>query len=204
MVKAELNSDFIATAAGDITVYNYDGVTREYLSSSREFLALGVGIPANSAIDKPPVEKGGSAICRKPDNSGWEYLDDHRGETVYNTGTSEPVTITTLGKYPTGTTTLSPTTSYDSWNGNEWVTDTTAQHVAEVLAADVEKETMIEKVNAYINSKQWSGKAAMGRLKDSEKADYNTWLDYLDALEAVDTSSAPDINWPTPPEERAS
>ncbi|MQK17566.1 hypothetical protein EI013_03255 [Escherichia coli] len=28
---------------------------------------------------------------------------------------------------------------------------------------------------------------------------YNSWLDYLDALEAVDTSSAPDINWPTPP-----
>ncbi|EDJ9408532.1 tail fiber assembly protein, partial [Salmonella enterica] len=25
-------------------------------------------------------------------------------------------------------------------------------------------------------------------------------LDYLDALEAVDTSSAPDINWPVPPE----
>ncbi|WP_247171040.1 tail fiber assembly protein, partial [Escherichia coli] len=25
------------------------------------------------------------------------------------------------------------------------------------------------------------------------------WLDYLDALELVDTSGAPDIEWPTPP-----
>ncbi|HIG0354641.1 TPA: tail fiber assembly protein, partial [Enterobacter asburiae] len=28
---------------------------------------------------------------------------------------------------------------------------------------------------------------------------YNLWLDYLDALEAVDTSSAPNIGWPTSP-----
>ncbi|HAF5771354.1 TPA: tail fiber assembly protein [Salmonella enterica] len=25
------------------------------------------------------------------------------------------------------------------------------------------------------------------------------WLNYLDALESVDTSSAPDIEWPIPP-----
>ncbi|WP_250205575.1 tail fiber assembly protein, partial [Escherichia coli] len=43
------------------------------------------------------------------------------------------------------------------------------------------------------------GKAAIGRLKGEELAQYNLWLDYLDALELVDTSSAPDIEWPTPP-----
>ncbi|MGT5875404.1 tail fiber assembly protein, partial [Escherichia coli] len=47
--------------------------------------------------------------------------------------------------------------------------------------------------------KQWPGKAAIGRLKGEELAQYNLWLDYLDALELVDTSSAPDIEWPTPP-----
>ncbi|WXP55184.1 tail fiber assembly protein (plasmid) [Escherichia coli] len=50
-----------------------------------------------------------------------------------------------------------------------------------------------------MNSKQWPGKAAIGRLKDDELAQYNLWLDYLDALELVDSSSAPDIEWPTPP-----
>ncbi|WP_139059164.1 tail fiber assembly protein, partial [Escherichia coli] len=49
------------------------------------------------------------------------------------------------------------------------------------------------------HSKQWPGKAAIGRLKGEELAQYNLWLDYLDALELVDTSSAPDIEWPTPP-----
>ncbi|AHG09331.1 hypothetical protein ECRM12581_13100 [Escherichia coli O145:H28 str. RM12581] len=31
------------------------------------------------------------------------------------------------------------------------------------------------------------------RFKGEELAQYNLWLDYLDALELVDTSSAPDI-----------
>ncbi len=51
MDSAVLNSEFIATKAGDITVYNYDGETREYISISTEYLAVGVGIPACSCLD---------------------------------------------------------------------------------------------------------------------------------------------------------
>ncbi|HFU4157886.1 TPA: tail fiber assembly protein, partial [Escherichia coli] len=65
--------------------------------------------------------------------------------------------------------------------------------------AERKKQALINRVNEYINSKQWPGKAAIGRLKGEELAQYNLWLDYLDALELVDTSSAPDIEWPTPP-----
>ena len=68
-----------------------------------------------------------------------------------------------------------------------------------VAIADAEKQSLIDQANEYINSKQWPGKAAMGRLKEAEKAQYNAWLDCLDALEAIDTSSAPDIKWPTLP-----
>lgn len=53
MAKAKLNSAFIATVAGEITVYNYRGDTREYISSSLEYLPVGVGIPANSCTDAP-------------------------------------------------------------------------------------------------------------------------------------------------------
>lgn len=42
------------------------------------------------------------------------------------------------------------------------------------------------------------------RFKGDELAQYNLWLDYLDALDAVKTTSAPDIKWPTPPGEQAS
>ncbi|EJD2199837.1 tail fiber assembly protein [Escherichia coli] len=62
-----------------------------------------------------------------------------------------------------------------------------------------EKQRRIDAANEFMNSKQWPGKASIGRLKGDELAQYNLWLDYLDALEAVDTSSAPDVNWPVPP-----
>ncbi|TLI73090.1 tail fiber assembly protein, partial [Escherichia sp. E1130] len=68
-----------------------------------------------------------------------------------------------------------------------------------ISAAEAEKQNRIDQANDYMNSKQWPGKAAMGRLKDTEKAQYNLWLDYLDELEAVDTSTAPDIIWPEKP-----
>ena len=72
-------------------------------------------------------------------------------------------------------------------------------HEEQIAAAELKKQQLINQANDYMNSKQWPGKAAIGRLKGEELAQYNLWLDYLDALEVVDTSSAPDIEWPTPP-----
>ncbi|WP_213749969.1 tail fiber assembly protein [Citrobacter freundii] len=72
---------------------------------------------------------------------------------------------------------------------------------AEVIAeAEREKQRRIDAANEFMNGKQWPGKAAIGRLKGDELSQYNLWLDYLDALEAVDTSSSSDINWPAAPE----
>ncbi|EOW5134738.1 tail fiber assembly protein [Escherichia coli] len=76
-------------------------------------------------------------------------------------------------------------------------------HEEQQSEAERKKQALINRVNEYINSKQWPGKTAIGRLKSEELVQYNLWLDYLDALEMVDTSSAPDIEWPTPPEVQA-
>lgn len=71
-------------------------------------------------------------------------------------------------------------------------------HDEQVAASETEKQSRISQANDFMNSRQWPGKAAVGRLKGDDLAQYNLWLDYLDALEAVDTSTAPDINWPIP------
>ncbi|EFH4709106.1 TPA: tail fiber assembly protein [Escherichia coli] len=68
-----------------------------------------------------------------------------------------------------------------------------------IALVELKKRKIINEANEYMNSRQWPGKAAIGRLKGEELAQYNLWLDYLDALELVDPSSAPDIEWPTPP-----
>ncbi|KFC08335.1 phage tail fiber assembly protein [Trabulsiella guamensis ATCC 49490] len=70
-----------------------------------------------------------------------------------------------------------------------------------ISMANVEKQRRIDQANAYMYGKQWPGKAAIGRLAGDELAQYNLWLDYLDELEAIDTSAAPDITWPSQPAE---
>nr|DAR43810.1 MAG TPA: tail fiber assembly protein [Caudoviricetes sp.] len=198
MSEAKLNGDFIATVAGDITVFNYDGETREYLSSSVEYLAVGVGIPANSCTDAPGKGKEGIAICRTVDFTAWEYVADHRGEIVYRTATGEEVSITAPGDYPEGTTTLAPSTSYDTWNGSEWVTDTEAQHTADIEAAEQQKTSLLAEAQATISF--WQTELQLGIISDKDKASLIAWMKYIKAVQAVDSSKVPDITWPDKPE----
>lgn len=85
-----------------------------------------------------------------------------------------------------------------------WI-DTPPPTADELVAmAELDRLRRIDQANDFMNGKQWPGKAAIGRLKGGELEQYGLWLDYLDALDAVDTSSSPDIDWPTPPAEQAS
>ncbi|AXZ73697.1 tail fiber assembly protein [Escherichia coli] len=197
MAKAKLNNEHIATVAGDITVFNYDGETREYLSSSVEYLAAGVGIPALSCIDAPGEVKEGFAICRTFDLSAWEYLADHRGETVYSTKTGERVTISQPGDYPKDTTTQAPLTPYDTWNGSEWVTNIDEQHTADVEAAEKQKSAFLVEAHATISL--WQTELQLGIISDEDKASLILWLTYIKELQAVVPDAAPNIKWPKPP-----
>ena len=199
MTQAKLNSEFIATVAGDMTVYNYDNTTREYISSSTEYLAVGVGIPACSCLDAPVTHKAGYAICRSADFNSWEYVPDHRGEIIYSTETGESKEITALGDYPENTTTIAPLTPYDKWDGEKWVTDTEAQHSAVVEAAEAQRQSRIDAAMASISLIQLKLRAGR-KLTQAETTRLNAVLDYIDAVTTTDTSTAPEINWPIPPE----
>ena len=199
MTQAKLNSELIATEAGDITVFNYDGETREYISASTEYLAVGVGIPAYSCLDAPGTYKAGYAICRSADFNSWEYVPDHRGEIVFSTETGESKEITAPGDYPENTTTIAPLTPYDKWDGEKWVTDTEEQHSAAVDAAEAQRQSLIDTAMASISLIQLKLQAGR-KLTQAENTRLNAVLDYTDAVMATDTSTAPDVIWPVPPE----
>lgn len=198
MGTAKLNSEFIATVAGDITVFNYDGETREYLSSSVEYLPVGVGIPANSCTDTPGESREDFALCRTADFTAWEYVADHRGETVYSTETGESVIISALGDYPEGTTMLAPATPYDTWNGSEWVTDFDAQKVAVVDAAEAQKAQLRAAATDEIAWRQDAVNAGIATKEESSML--AEWKKYRVLLMRVDISKAPDITWPQQPQ----
>ncbi|ENE1908440.1 tail fiber assembly protein [Escherichia coli] len=194
-----LDENGFATEAGFITVYNYNGETREYISSSLEFLPFGVGIPAHSCLDAPSSNKAGYAICRTVDLNSWEYVPDHRGETVYSTKTGESKEITAPGDYPENTTTIAPLTPYDKWDGEKWVTDTEAQHSAAVDAAEAQRQSLMDTAMASISLIQLKLQAGR-KLTPAETTRLNAVLDYIDAVTATDTSTAPDVIWPELPE----
>lgn len=81
-----------------------------------------------------------------------------------------------------------------------WTEAPAPSHDELIATAERLRSSMISSANAYMSERQWPGKAAIGRLKGDELAKYNLWLDYLDALYVVDTSVAPDIEWPAPPQ----
>ncbi|RLX29832.1 tail fiber assembly protein [Escherichia coli] len=228
MNNAELNSELIATMAGEITVYNFDVMSREYISASTEYLAIGVGIPAYSCLDAPGAYKAGYAICRSADFNSWEYVPDHRGEIVFSTETGEAICrsadfnsweyvpdhrgeivfstetgeskeITAPGDYPDNTTTIAPLTPYDKWDGEKWVTDTEAQHNAAVDAAEALRQSLIDAAMASISLIQLKLQAGR-KLTQAETTRLNAVLDYIDAVTATDTSTAPDVIWPELPE----
>ncbi|ELM8129751.1 tail fiber assembly protein [Escherichia coli] len=180
-------------------VHNYDGETREYISTSTEYLAVGVGIPACSCLDAPGAHKAGYAICRSVELNSWEYVPDHRGETVYSTENGRKVTISDIGEYPENTTTIAPLTPYDKWDGEKWVTDTEAQHSAAVDAAEAQRQSLIDAAMASISLIQLKLQAGR-KLMQAETTRLNAVLDYIDAVTATNTSTAPDVIWPELPE----
>ncbi|HHH3395377.1 TPA: tail fiber assembly protein [Klebsiella aerogenes] len=198
MTKAELNDDMIAVVAGYITVHNFDGDTLEYTGCSNEYLAVGVGIPAYSSIDAPGEKKDGFAICRTRDLHSWEYIDDHRGETVYSTETGNELKIKNLGNYPDGITVQKPSTPYDRWDGKKWVTDVNAQHSADVELAKGKKLELLSEAQKKINF--WQTELLLGMISDEDKSQLTEWVKYIKAVQALDINSAPAIQWPESPE----
>ena len=199
MAKATLNSELIATKAGDVSVFNYDGETREYLSASVEYLAVGVGLPANSCIDVPGYLKKGFAICRTADLSSWEYITDHRDKTVFSIETMQPLKITALGDYPEGTTLEAPASPYDKWDGKKWVTDLAVKRKSDIADAEKKRQRLLAHADAIMAD--WRTGLMLGEISDTNRGKLSAWLAYKNEVKSADVTTDPEhVNWPVPPE----
>lgn len=196
---AKLNKNGIATAAGWLTVYSVEPHQREFQSVTMEYLAAGVGLPAFGYADKPALPGDGFALVRSADEKQWETIADYRGLTAYNTETGQPEIIAFLGELPDTLTLLAPVTAYDKWDGNQWVTDTAAQHADEITVAEQQKQALLSEAQQQITG--WQTELQLGIISDDDKASLISWMNYIKAVQAVDTSKAPDISWPERPED---
>lgn len=198
-MKPVFDENGLATEAGDIRCFYYDAMTGEYTGWSDEYINLGVSMPGHSTDIDPGDEVIGKVAVFT--NGSWSQEEDHRGEIVYSTTDGMPSTIDYIGTVHDGYTTTAPTGSYDKWDGEKWVTDTDAQHAADVEAAEQQKAALLTEAQETISF--WQTELQLGIISDEDKASLIAWMNYIKAVQAVDTSKAPDITWPTSPADDA-
>lgn len=193
-IKAVFDSNFIATQAGTAQVFHFDMTSREFIGTEDVYIHLGVGLPAFSCLEEPPVQSEYQVAVRSEDNSSWSVTDDYRGITVYDIQTLDSHVITEPGPIPDTVTTFAPSTPYDKWDGSAWVTDVNALHAADVAVADQQKKELIAQVTADISILQDA--LALDMATDEEKALLTSLQTYRVLLNRVDASLAPNIIWP--------
>lgn len=72
-------------------------------------------------------------------------------------------------------------------------------HPDELVAlAEAEKLARIDNAKKHISL--WQTQLQLGMISDADKAKLIEWMHYITALQAVDTSTAPDIQWPPEPQ----
>ncbi|MFV4846469.1 tail fiber assembly protein [Edwardsiella tarda] len=169
----------------------------EYSGESEEYCAKGQGLPAMAYPDAPPPEKAGFIRVRNVEKNAWEYVQDLRGKNSYRKADGVLFVVDYIGNLRPDFTLQAPATPYDKWNGYSWVTDTTAQHAAAVAEAEAKKTTLLDEANAI--TADWRTELALGIISEIDKTMLVKWMEYIRDVKAVDTSVAPDINWPSKP-----
>lgn len=114
-------------------IYNYDAITKEFISESEAFVnprnKNNPIIPANATTIEPPVHKDGFTVCFT--GNTWDYREDHRGEVYYNVDTKSIENISFIGELTPNFVTLDspianpPEEPYYVFNDklNKWVGD---------------------------------------------------------------------------------
>ncbi|WP_048608965.1 tail fiber assembly protein, partial [Providencia rettgeri] len=66
-----------------------------------------------------------------------------------------------------------------------------------IAEAEQQKQSLLAEANNTISPLQYA--VDLGMATDEEKAQLTTWKTYLVYLNRIDTSTAPDIEWPVKP-----
>lgn len=195
-MKPVFDENGLATVPGEIRCFYFDPFTYEYTGWSDEYIHEGVSMPGYSTDIDPGDEVVGQVSVF--DGTAWISNPDHRGTVVYSTADGLESVVDYIGEIKSGFTQLMPVTRFDKWDGVMWGTDNTAAHAADIAAAEAQRQQLLAVAQQRITV--WQTKLLMGRkLTENESSQLNIWMDYIDALEAVDVSTAPSIEWPAIP-----
>jgi len=123
-----------------MNIYNYSQITNEYLSTKEARLDpidQQPMLPAYStAVTIPTIPTGFAVVFN---GTTWDLLEDHRGDTVYDTDTKEQLAYGEIGIIDSQYTTIAPL-EFSTWNGNAWIVDLSLAKSENIKEIDVTAE----------------------------------------------------------------
>ncbi len=158
-------------------------------------------IPAHSTLDNPREPGAGMALVRRDD--AWIEVEDHRGATVYHTGTGEPRQWALLGPLPSDYTLVAPLSEFDTWQDDHWQLDEAAQLAAAKALATRKRALLLQYASNQVNALQDA--VDLEIATEAETKALKSWKTYRVLLNRVDTIGAvpAEGDWPTSPDPAA-
>ncbi|EKZ6147609.1 tail assembly chaperone [Klebsiella aerogenes] len=78
-----------------------------------------------------------------------------------------------------------------------WVDMPSPSPEQQKISAEQKKDALIDEARAVISI--WQTELLLGTISDDDKSSLIKWIAYIKALQEVDISHAPDVNWPEVP-----
>lgn len=155
-------------------------------------------IPAHSTLDNPPEPSAGLVLVRR--DEAWIEVEDHRGATVYHTGTGEPHQWTLLGPLPSDYTLVAPLSEFDTWQDDHWQLDEAAQLAAAKALATRKRALLQQYASNQVNALQDA--VDLEIATEAETKALKSWKTYRVLLSRVDTIGAvpAEGDWPASPD----
>ncbi|EBM0567439.1 phage tail protein [Salmonella enterica] len=152
--------------AQTIKVYNLRSDTNEFIGAGDAYIPPHTGLPANCTDIAPPDIPASHTVVFDTEKQTWSLFEDHRGETVYDTTTGNPIYISEPGPLPENTTTQAPTSPTDKFENGQWVADLNTARIQK--HADINNWRNTQENANYVfqfNNHNWDyGKATQERL----------------------------------------
>lgn len=192
-MKPEFDESGLATISGNTRVFYYDPITREYAGWSDEYIHVGVSMPGNSTDIDPGEDIAGKVAVFT--DGVWKLEEDHRGQTVWSTADGSTAAVDYIGVIRDGFTEIEPTTPYDKWDGEKWVTDIDSLHAADTASNEAKKTALINEATQFIAPLADAKEG--GYIDDADIPVLTAWQKYRYALTKVEPSKPV---WPDKPE----
>ncbi|MBJ9342260.1 tail fiber assembly protein [Citrobacter freundii] len=180
-----------------ITIYNLSSSTNEFIGKGDGFIPANTGLPAYSTDIAPPKVTAGFVAVFDAHASKWSQTEDHRGTTVYDIETGQPVVIEKLGALPDNVVSVAPDGAYVKWDGKKWLHDAGAEKAFIQERAAQKKVELLAVAASAIAPLQDA--VDLDMVTEGEATALNEWKKYRVMLNRVKPEDAPDITWPEQP-----